>query len=144
LKFWFGVERANLHMRDFAVGILGIAIVCLALVLWWYSSKKVAPSLKRYWDSFRNTAAWVGGLLIVWFGARFQFVEVFGTYFAALLVVLAGLVVVLWRVKQMRTKGATNVKDLSSLEEKMKYLPKAEAEELKKKLEEAGGKVTLK
>lgn len=131
LSFWFGIERTNLHTRDYAIGIFGIVLVSLALLLWLYSSKKVAPSLQVYWNSFRNVCAWVGGFLIIWFGARFQYVDIFGTYFAAALVVLVGICVLAFRFKQMQSKGTTNLKDLAALEEKLKYLPKSEADNLR-------------
>jgi hypothetical protein len=131
LKFWFSVERANLHTRDYLIGILGIVLVSLSLFLWFYASKNVKPSLIKYWNSFRNTCAWVGGYLIFWLGFRFQYVDLFGTYFAALIVILAGVGVAVFRFKQMTTKGHENVRDLSALEEKLKYLPKNEADNLR-------------
>jgi hypothetical protein len=122
-EYLFYIDGAKLHPTDKIVFIVGIASLALGIVLRlvaWYASN---PFAKRVWQKFGNIALAVGVLEVLWFGLRFQNVQVLASHTAAFLILVIGALWTIPTIKYLLRQYRVDVEGWKKEQVKQKYLP---------------------
>lgn len=121
-QYLFAINRVAISRSDWIFLILGGALVLVGILFAiWAKVNKVSVTkilLARYAKCF-----FVIGLLeVVWFGARYEYINFLGSHFMALLIGLVGLVWVGFIVWSNLTSFRKNKQQWEKEQQKLKYL----------------------
>ena len=123
-NFLFQINRIQIQPADKFFLLVGVVALVLAVIL--KLAVKFAPSPidEKYRNKLFNVFLFLSLAELVWYGARIQNVRLFGTHFAAMLIILISfiwLVMVLWK---MLRKYRGEKTEWEKEQVKLKYLPK--------------------
>ncbi len=121
-QYLFAIDRVSLQRSDWIFLILGGTLIALGILFAiWAKVNKVSVTkilLARYAKCF-----FVIGLLeVVWFGARYEYINFLGSHFMALLIGLVGLVWLGFIVWSNFTGYRKNKQQWDKEQLKLKYL----------------------
>lgn len=120
--FWFGYDRFMIHVTDKAIllaGALFLFFGFVALAFSFFAKNQFLAKVAKW----KAKILIIGGLgEILWFGLRYQNVQVFGTRFVALLILLAMLVWLYFPAKYFFSRYKTDLAEAERKANKDKYL----------------------
>lgn len=123
-KFWFFIDTSRIHPSEKAFLYLGGVLIILGffkvLVARFIKNKFLANVAVR----FAKISFTIGALEIIWFGLRYEYAQVLGTKFVAVLIVLAGIIWMYWPLKYLLTRYKTDMAQASLQASREKYLKK--------------------
>ncbi len=118
---WY-INRISIETADYV--FLGIAVVLVLVafvfgVLGFRESESLRKDLlQRFWKNFLT----IGLLGVLWYGARIQFIGLFGTRLAFLILLLAGLIWFGYLIRYVRSEYALAISAATRQRQKDKYL----------------------
>lgn len=121
-QFWFAIDRSMIHLSDRLFLAAGAALLVLGLVALAYgrfvNNQFLSRVAYRVAKIFITIAVFEG----LWYCLRTQYVQVFGTKFAAALVLLVGLVWLYWPIKYLITNYKVDMAEAQRAASREKYL----------------------
>lgn len=121
-KFWFAIDRSMIHLSDKVFLLAGAVLIVLAIAAFVYSklidNKFLALVASRVAKIFFT----IGILEVIWFGLRYQLVQVFGTRFVAVLILLTGLVWLYFPIRYLITHYKEDMERAQREASREKYL----------------------
>ena len=121
-KYLFEIDTVLMHRSDHLFLIIGIALTAIgivALLTGRFSSNQFS---RKLWYRLSTLTLTIGILEMLWFGFRFEHIRGFGSHFAALAVLLVGVLWLIPIVKYRLTKYRTEIQSWKKEELKQKYL----------------------
>lgn len=91
-EYWFGLDRVIVHLTDKIILYAGLALVLLGvifLIVKIISSDKLK---KPHFSRISSTFITIGLLEMFWYVLRWQYVNILGSRFMALVIALIGLI----------------------------------------------------
>ncbi len=122
-KYLFEINRVLVETLDKWFFVVGLVLVILAIVFKLAVLYAPDPVNKKYRQKFFSLFLSVGVSLMVWYGARVENVNFFGTHFVAWLIVLIGLVWFFWVVAKIIRNFGKDKREWDKEQVKRKYLP---------------------
>lgn len=120
--FWFGIDRFSIHLTDKLFLYIGLAFVVIAILKLLYArfarNKFLAQVALRVSKIFLT----IGLLEGVWYVLRTQYVQALGTRFAALLLLVWGLVWLYFPIRYLFTHYKTDMEKAQREASREKYL----------------------
>ena len=89
--FLFYINRARLEQTDQVFAVIAVSLLVIAVVLKVLTRVRKDPISKKLLRRFTAIFATIGVLELAWYGTRYQNITFFGTHFAFLLVLIAGI-----------------------------------------------------
>lgn len=120
--FWFGIDRLRIHYIDWAIGIVGVAALLVGIYYAINARKQNNPHSVVLWKRYSKVGIWIGLILILWFGLRYQNIQLFGTHFVALLIGLSGAGWWGYIYRHQKRKHQGNISSWENQKLKEKYL----------------------
>lgn len=90
--FQFYINRIRLEPADQIFGLIAAGLVVIAIFFYVLSRFRKDRVSKRVARRFANIFATIGIVEVLWYGARYQNVNFFGTHFVFLLILLVGVI----------------------------------------------------
>jgi hypothetical protein len=90
--FFFKIDRVRLHRSDWAVLIVGALLLIAGIMASVYKRSRQVPYAKILIARLVRLYITIGILFVLWFAFRYEVVRWFGTRFAAVLILVYGLV----------------------------------------------------
>ena len=123
-QYLFQINRVLIAESDKWFFVAGMALAIMAIVFKLGALYAPDPVNKKYRQKFFSFLLSIGLAEMVWYGARAQNVNFFGTHFVAWLIALIGLVwLAVLLVKMFRNYGKEK-RAWDKEQVKLKYLPK--------------------
>lgn len=91
-EFFFQIDRVRMHRSDWALFLIAALLILAGIGALWYKRMQVVPYAKNLLARLARLFFTIGVLLGFWFVCRFEAVRWFGTRFAAVLVIVYGIV----------------------------------------------------
>lgn len=121
-QFWFEIDRVMIHRIDKAFLMVGLALFVIGLILKIVSRFTSNQFSRRIVSKVGSIALVVGFFEAVWYGLRYQYVNVLGTHFVAALILLIGLLWLIPTVRYWIKKYPNDVADWQKELQRNKYL----------------------
>ncbi len=121
-QFWFAIDRSMLHLSDRLFLLAAVVLLVLGLIVLAYGRFINNQFLSRVAYRVAKIFISVAVLEGLWYFLRTQYVQVFGTKFAAALVLLAGLVWLYWPIKYLITNYKVDMAEAQRAASREKYL----------------------
>lgn len=121
-QFWFAIDRSMLHLSDRLFLLAGIILLVLGLIVLTYGRFVNNQFLSRVAYRVAKIFITIAVLEGIWYFLRTQYVQVFGTKFAAALVLLVGLVWLYWPIKYLITHYKVDMAEAQRAASREKYL----------------------
>ena len=103
---------------------IGAVLIILAILFKAASIYSPNPIDKKYRNKYYKLFLTFGLALTIWFGARFQNLNIFGTHFTALFILLIGAISFVWVTVKMLKDYRGEKRFWEKEQVKLKYLPK--------------------
>lgn len=124
IKSLFEINRISIDSTDKFFLMLGVLLFVLGAVFKLSSVYAPSPVDKKYRGKFYAVFLTIGFLEVAWFGARSQFVRFFGTRFAALFILLIGIILFFVVLVKMLKNYKKEKMEWEKEQVRLKYLPK--------------------
>lgn len=121
-EYWFGIDRAGMHLTDKVVLYFGVAMVAIALIVLVVRLVSNDKLKRPVYNRLLSVLFTVGLLEMLWYVLRAQFVNALGTRFSAFIVGLFGLYFLYQPVKYLLFKYKKDANEMSRQQLKEKYL----------------------
>ena len=120
--FWFNVDRAGLHRSDYFILYVGIALAAIGVIL--LISKRFIKNdfVKKVVGQSASAFFTIGVLEAVWFVFRGEYAKALGSKFAALVILLIGLIWLYFPIKYLMTRYKSDMADANRKVQRDKYL----------------------
>lgn len=123
-QFWFSIDRARIHPSEKAFLYLAIVLIVLGILFLVYAKLSKNQFLMRVSIRFAKIFFTIGIAEAIWFGLRYQYAQVIGTKFVAMLIVLWGLVWLYWPIKYLLKNYKADMAEAQRAASRDKYLRK--------------------
>lgn len=123
-KYLFEVNRVMQDKTDKLYLFAGIVMVALAILFKVAAIMAPTPVDKKYREKFYALFLTIGLAEIVWFGASYQNVRLFGVHFVAMLILFLGLIWLVWLIVKIIKNYRREKREWEKEQVKLKYLPK--------------------
>ena len=123
-NFLFQINRIQIQPADKFFLLVGVVALVLAVILKLAAKFAHSPIDAKYRNKLFNVFLFLSLAELVWYGARVQNVRLFGTHFAAMLIITIAfvwLVISLWKML-MNYRQEKTIWEKEQV--KLKYLPK--------------------
>ncbi len=121
-QFWFAIDRSMIHLSDKLFLVVGAILLVLAVIIFVYAqlvnNRFLSQVARRISKIFASVAILEG----LWFLLRSQYVQVFGTRFVALLILLGGLIWLYWPIKYLVSNYKVDMEKAQREASREKYL----------------------
>lgn len=121
-EYWFGIDRAAMHLTDKIILYFGIGLVVLAIVLVVLKLLSKNDLTRPVYNRVISVFFTVGLLEMFWFLLRSQYVNALGSRLAALVIGVIGLIYLYKPAKYLLTQYKKDSQVLSKQQLKEKYL----------------------
>jgi len=121
-NYWFHLDRSAIHFSDFAFLCIGGILLIGFFVIRSLKSRIKDRDERKVWTRVNTLLAWIGVLLLTWFGLRYQLVGFLGTRFVALMILLSGVAWAFYLKSWYDKKHLTGVAKRREIEAKNKYI----------------------
>lgn len=121
-EYWFGVDRATMHLTDKIILYFGVGLVVLAIVLLVFKLLSKNDLIRPVYNRLISVFFTVGLLEMLWFLLRSQYVYALGSRLAALVVGVIGLIYLYKPAKYLLLQYKKDSQVLSKQQLKEKYL----------------------
>lgn len=121
-QFWFAIDRSMLHNSDKLILLLGGLLFIIGIAIFIYSKAVNNQFLSLVARRISKIFVTIGILEILWFGLRYQLVQVFGTHTAAALILSAGIIWMYWPIKYLVTHYKEDMERAQREANREKYL----------------------
>ncbi len=121
-KFWFAIDRAALHNTDKLILILGAVLFVIGIAVFVYAKVVKNQFLSLVARRVAKIFVTIGLLEVLWFGLRYELVQVFGTHFTAALILIFGLVWLYFPIKYLISHYEADMERAQREASREKYL----------------------
>ena len=123
-QFWFAIDRAMLHQSDRIFLLIAAVLFVIGLIILTFALVTKNQFLSRVAKRMSKIFITIAVLEALWFGLRYQLVQVFGTKAAAVLILLTGLVWLYWPLKYLIKNYKVDMAEAQRAASREKYLNK--------------------
>ena len=123
-EFWFAIDRSGIHNIDKLLFLAGAVLVVLGIITLAYRRFAANQFLANVAGRLSRIFWTIGILEIIWFGLRYQLVQMMGTHFVAFLLLLVGLVWLYWPIKYLTRNYKADMEEAQRAANREKYLTK--------------------
>lgn len=121
-SFWFGIDRVTIHLSDKLFLWGGAVLVFLGIVALVYARFSKNQFLARFAVRLSKIFLTIGLLEGLWYLLRTQYVAALGTRFAAVLLVVWGLVWLFFPIRNLIRNYKTDMEKAQRQASRDKYL----------------------
>lgn len=123
-KFWFYIDRAQIHPSEKAFLYIGIGLVVLGILFLIFARFNKNQFLVKVAIRFAKIFLTIGVVEGIWFLLRFEYAQVLGTKFVAALILLWGIIWLYWPIKYLLIHYKLDMAEAARAASREKYLKK--------------------
>ncbi len=124
-KFWFTIDTTRIHPSEKAFLYLAGVLILLGILVLVFAKLSKNKFLARVATRFAKIFFTIGIVEAIWFGLRYEYAQVLGTKFVAVLILLWGIIWMYWPVKYLFTHYKVDMAEAQRAASRDKYLKKS-------------------